>query len=86
MDATVLLVMDVQRGGVERVAGDPGSMPRRAPPDTMERPRAAPPRARPAAASDAGAEVTSTYELEVGIRAGTAEAGNELLLGGRGLA
>jgi hypothetical protein len=29
MDATVLLVMDVQRGIVERFAGDPGYLERR---------------------------------------------------------
>ncbi len=51
--------------------------------DAMERSRVAVSNARTAAASDAAAEITSTYELEVGIRAGGAEAGEELLLGGR---
>ena len=54
--------------------------------ETMERSRVAASSARTEAASDAGAEVTSTYELEVGIRAGSADSGAALLLGGRGLA
>ena len=48
--------------------------------ETMERSRVAAASARTEAASDAGAEARSTYELEVGIRAGT---GAELLLGGQ---
>jgi heme-degrading monooxygenase HmoA len=50
--------------------------------DAMERSRVAASNARTAAASDAAADITSTYELEVGLRAGEAEA-EELVLGGR---
>jgi heme-degrading monooxygenase HmoA len=49
--------------------------------DAMERSRVAASSARTEAASLVEAEVTSTYEFEVGIRAG---AGDELMLGGRG--
>ena len=55
--------------------------------DAMERSRVAASSARNEAASDAGAEAISTYELEVGIRAGAADptvAG--LPLGGLGTA
>jgi heme-degrading monooxygenase HmoA len=54
--------------------------------DAMERSRVAASSARTEAASNAGAEVTSTYELEVGIHTGGADAEEELLLRGRGLA
>jgi heme-degrading monooxygenase HmoA len=54
--------------------------------ETMERSRVAASSARTEAAGDAGAEVTSTYELEVGIRAAADDAAAEVLLGGLGLA
>ena len=54
--------------------------------ETMERSGVAAASARTEAASDAGAEVTSTYEFEVGIHAGTQVVAEELLLEGRGLA
>jgi heme-degrading monooxygenase HmoA len=52
----------------------------------MERSRVAASSARTEAAQRAGAEVTSTYELEVGIHAPGPGAGEQLLLGGRGIA
>jgi hypothetical protein len=51
--------------------------------ETIERSQVAAASARTEAASDAGAEVTSTYELEVGIHAGTQDVSEELHLGGR---
>jgi len=51
--------------------------------ETMERSRVAASSVRTEAASDAGAEVKSTYELEVGIHAGAERAALEVLLGGR---
>ena len=54
--------------------------------ETMERSRVAASSARMEAASQAEAEVTSTYELEVGIHASAGDPAEELLLGGRGLA
>jgi heme-degrading monooxygenase HmoA len=51
--------------------------------DAMERSRVAASTARTDAASIVAAEVSSTYEFEVGIRARSAD---ELLLGGRGTA
>ena len=51
--------------------------------DAMERSRVPASTARTDAASIVAAEVTSTYEFEVGIRAGAAD---EMLLGGRGTA
>jgi heme-degrading monooxygenase HmoA len=50
--------------------------------DTMERSRVASSNARTEAAREAAAEVTSTYELEVGIQTG-GNASREALLGGR---
>ncbi len=52
--------------------------------DAMERSRVAASNARTEAASDVEAEITSTYELEVGIHAGGADAEEGLLLRGRG--
>ena len=52
--------------------------------DAMERSRVAASNARTEAASDVEAEITSTYELEVGIHAGDADAEEGLLLRGRG--
>ena len=51
--------------------------------DAMERSRVGASSARTEAASSVAAEVTSTYEFEVGIRA---RAADEMLLGGRGTA
>ena len=51
--------------------------------DAMERSRVAASTARTDAASVVEADVTSTYEFEVGIHAGSVD---ELLLGGRGTA
>ena len=49
--------------------------------DTMERSRVGASSARTEAARDAGAEVTSTYEFEVGIHTGASEAGKAMLGG-----
>jgi len=49
--------------------------------EAMERSRVAASSARTVAASEVAAEVTSTYEFEVGIRAAVV---GEVLLGGRG--
>ena len=46
--------------------------------DTMERSRVSAASARTEAARDAGAEVTSTYELEVGIHSGASDAGKAM--------
>ena len=46
--------------------------------DTMERSRVSASSARTEAARDAGAEVTSTYELEVGIHSGASDAGKAM--------
>jgi heme-degrading monooxygenase HmoA len=49
--------------------------------DTMERSRVGASSARTEAARDAGAEVTSTYELEVGIHSSASDAGKAMLGG-----
>ena len=54
--------------------------------DAMERSRVAASNARTEAASDVGAEITSTYEMEVGIHTGGGEAEEAFLLRGRGMA
>ena len=54
--------------------------------DAMERSRVAASNARTEAASDVGAEITSTYEMEVGIHTGGGKVDAALPLRGQGMA